>query len=63
VTDGESGSQKGCLYIKGHAEFAQKGTLNIAGNVKHGIKTGEYISIKNATVNVTSAAGDGINCG
>lgn len=63
LTDAASGSQKGCLYIKGHAEFAQKGTLNIAGNVKHGIKTGEYISIKNATVNVTSAAGDGINCG
>ena len=63
LTDAASGSQKGCIYIKGHAEFAQKGTLNVVGNVKHGIKTGEYISIKNATVNVTSAVGDGINCG
>ncbi len=63
LVDAASGSQKGCLYIKGHAEFAQKGTLNIVGNVKHGIKTGEYFTIKNATVNVTSAVGDGINCG
>ena len=63
LVDAVSGSQKGCLYIKGHGEFAQKGTLNIVGNVKHGIKTGEYFTIKNATVNVTSAVGDGINCG
>ena len=63
LVDAASGSQKGCLYIKGHAEFAQKGTLNVIGNVKHGIKTGEYFTIKNATINVTSAVGDGINCG
>ncbi len=63
LVDAVSGSQKGSLYIKGHAEFAQKGTLNVIGHVKHGIKTGEYITLKNATVNVTSAAGDGINCG
>ena len=62
LVDAASGSQKGCLYIKGHAEFAQKGTLNVIGNVKHGIKTGEYFTIKNATINVTSAVGDGINC-
>ena len=62
LTDAVGGSQKGCLYIKGHAEFAQKGTLNIVGNVKHGIKTGEYFSLKNATINVISAVGDGINC-
>ena len=62
LSDAASGSQKGCLYIKGHAEFAQKGTLNVVGNVKHGIKAGEYITLKNATINVTSAVGDGINC-
>ena len=62
LTDAANGSQKGCLYIKGHAEFAQKGTLNVVGNVKHGIKTGEYMTLKNATINVTSALGDGINC-
>lgn len=62
LTDAASGSQKGCLYIKGHAEFAQKGTLNIIGNVKHGIKTGEYFTLKNSTINITKAVGDGINC-
>ncbi|MCR4994681.1 MAG: carbohydrate-binding domain-containing protein [Bacteroidales bacterium] len=62
LVDAASGSQKGCLYVKGHAEFAQSGTLNVTGNVKHGIKAGEYISIKNATINVKSAVGDGLNC-
>lgn len=62
LTDAAGGSQNGCLYIKGHAEFAQKGTLNVVGNVKHGIKTGEYFTIKNSTINITSAVGDGISC-
>ena len=62
LRDASTGSQKGALYIKGHAEFKQKGTLNVYGNLKHGIKTGEYITIKNATINVLSSVGDGINC-
>ncbi|MBQ2189745.1 MAG: carbohydrate-binding domain-containing protein, partial [Paludibacteraceae bacterium] len=62
LRDASTGSQKGALYIKGHAEFAQKGTLNVYGNVKHGIKAGEYITVKNATINVLSSVGDGINC-
>jgi len=62
LVDAATGSQKGCLYVKGHAEFKQQGTLNVVGNVKHGIKAGEYISLKNATINVTSAVGDGISC-
>ncbi|MBP5388309.1 MAG: carbohydrate-binding domain-containing protein [Prevotella sp.] len=62
LTDAAGGSQKGCLYVKGHAEFAQKGTLNVVGNVKHGIKTGEYMTLKNATINIISAVGDGISC-
>ena len=62
LTDAASGSQKGCLYVKGHAEFKQYGTLNIVGKVNHGIKAGEYISVKNATINITSAVGDGISC-
>ena len=62
LTDAASGSQKGCLYVKGHAEFKQYGTLNVVGNLSHGIKAGEYITVKNATINVTSAVGDGISC-
>ncbi len=62
LTDAANGEQKGCLYVKGHAEFKQQGTLNIVGNTKHGIKAGEYITVKNATINITSAVGDGISC-
>ena len=62
LADAAGGSQKGCLYVKGHAEFKQQGTLIIVGNAKHGIKAGEYISLKNATINITSAVGDGISC-
>lgn len=62
LTDAASGSQKGCLYVKGHIEFAQYGTLNVVGNVNHAIKAGEYCTLKNATLNVTSALGDGISC-
>ena len=62
LVDAAGGSQKGCLYINGHAEFAQKGTLNVTGKVKHAIKTGDYCSLKNATINVLGAVGDGINC-
>lgn len=62
LTDAASGSQKGCLYVKGHIEFAQSGTLYVYGNTKHAIKAGEYVTIKNANINILSAAGDGLNC-
>lgn len=62
LTDYASGSQKGCLYVKGHAEFENSGTLNVVGNKKHGIKTGDYCEVNGPTINVTSAASDGINC-
>ena len=60
--DAASGSQKGCFYVKGHPEFQQSGTINIIGNKKHALKSGEYISWKQATLNVTAAQGDGISC-
>ena len=62
LVDAAGGAQKGCLYVKGHAEFAQAGTLNVTGNKNHGIKCGEYFTIQNSVINVLSAAGDGINC-
>ena len=62
LVDAASGSQKGCFYVKGHPEFSQSGTLNVIGNKKHAIKSGEYLSLKDATINVTSAQGDGISC-
>ena len=62
LVDCTSGSQKGAFYVKGHPEFSETGVLNVVGNLKHAIKSGEYIELKDATINVTSAAGDGINC-
>ena len=63
LVDAANGSQKGAFYVKGHPEFSGKGTLIVNGNVKHAIKSGEYMTVKDATIKVQSAAGDGINCG
>lgn len=63
LVDAANGSQKGAFYVKGHPEISGKGTLTVTGNVKHAIKSGEYMTLKDATLVVKSAAGDGINCG
>ena len=62
LTDGANGTQKACLYSKGQIQLQGNGTLNIIGKTKHGIKSGDYIAVKNLTLNITSAAGDGISC-
>ena len=62
LADGSDGSQKACIYSKGQLQLQGKGTLNVAGNTKHAIKSGDYITVKNLTLNITSAVGDGINC-
>lgn len=61
LTDG-AGSQKACLYVKGHAEFKGKGTLTVYGNYTHAIKSGDYMSVKNCAINILSAVKDGISC-
>lgn len=61
LTDG-NGSQKACIYSKGQLQIQGNGTLNVVGNLKHGIKSASYISIKNLTLNITKAVGDGISC-
>ena len=62
LVDCATGSQKGAFYVKGHPEFSKSGVLNVTGNLKHAIKAGEYIEVKDATIKVPYAAGDGINC-
>lgn len=62
LTDGASGSQKGCLVCRGHIELKGKGSLTVNGNASHAIYAKEYVEMKNCTVNVLSAQKDGINC-
>ena len=62
LTDGANGSQKACFYSKGQLQLQGNGTLTVVGKTKHGIKSGDYITLKNLTLNITSAVGDGISC-
>lgn len=64
LKDGSSSSDKGAFVVKGHAEFKGKGVLNVyaSGSDAHGIKSGEYMSVKNCTINVLSSVKDGIHC-
>ena len=65
LTDGtstETDAWKGALYCKGHIQFKGYGTLNVYGNYAHAIKAGEYIQVKNCTINVHSAIKDAVNC-
>ena len=61
LTDGANGNQKACFVLKGHAEFKGQGTLNVYGNAAHGIKTGDFMTMKNCTVNILKATKDGIH--
>ena len=62
LTDGTGGQQKAALYCKGHLELKGKGTLTVYGNTAHGIKSAEYMTMKNCTVNVLKAVKDGLSC-
>ena len=61
LADGQEGEQKAAIYCKGHLELKGKGTLNVSGNTAHAIKSGDYTSMKNCTVNILSAVKDGIS--
>ncbi|MBO4444372.1 MAG: carbohydrate-binding domain-containing protein [Bacteroidaceae bacterium] len=58
----ETLAQKAALYCKGHLELKGEGTLNVNGKYAHGIKSAEYMQLKNATVNIISAIQDGLSC-
>ena len=62
LADGAGGSQKGCLYVKGHTELKGRGVLNVYGKAAHGIFSKEYLTMRNCTVHVLEAVKDGVNC-
>ena len=62
LTDGANDTYNGCIHCKGHLKLKGKGTLNVIGNVKHGIYSKEYLEVKNLTLNVTAAEKDGMHC-
>ena len=64
LKDGTASTAKACLYCKGHLEMKGKGVLNIYayGSAAHGIKGGDYMEMKNCTVNILSATKDGVSC-
>ena len=62
LTDGTSGSQKGCIYSKGQLQLQGNGTLTVTGRTAHAIKCGDYVTVKNLTLTIASAVKDGISC-
>jgi uncharacterized membrane protein YphA (DoxX/SURF4 family) len=64
LKDGEASTAKGALYCKGHLELKGKGVLNVYayGSAAHGIKSGDYMEMKNCTVNILAATKDGVSC-
>lgn len=65
LADYAGGTQKACLYCKGHLEVEGGGTLNVTGNLTHAIKSKEYMQLKKSTgtVNILKAAGDAVHVG
>ena len=64
LTDGADTNEswKACVYSKGQIQLQGKGSLTVNGNTKHAIKSGDYISVKNLTLNLKASKGDGISC-
>ena len=65
LADAASGSQKACLYCKGHLEVEGAGSLSVSGNARHAIATKEYLQLKKSTGSITilKAASDAIHAG
>lgn len=61
LADGSANAEKAALLCEGAIEVYGNGTLNVAGNHKHGINSDAHIKIIAGTINVTSAVKDGIH--
>lgn len=65
LADFAGGEQKAALNCQGHLEISGGGSLSIAGNARHALRSNEYLLLKKSTgaLSVTAAASDGIHCG
>ena len=65
LADAAGGTQKAALNCQGHMEISGSGTLNIAGNANHALRSNEYLLLKKSAgaINITKAQADGIHCG
>ncbi|MBO7630339.1 MAG: carbohydrate-binding domain-containing protein, partial [Bacteroidales bacterium] len=62
LADNANNAQKGVLQSKGTLVFTGSGTLNVSSYAKHGIaSTKESITVQSGTINVLTAASDGIH--
>ena len=64
LSDCENGSQKACLYVKGHPELKGGGTLILQGNTRHAFASNEYTWIKKSAgrIEVNKAVSDAFHC-
>lgn len=65
LADAAEGEQKAAFNCQGHLEVSGSGSLSIAGNCRHALRTKEYLQLKSSTgaIAITAAAADGIHCG
>ncbi len=65
LADSAGGEQKAALNCQGHLEIAGGGTLSVAGNCRHALRSNEYLLLKKSlgALTITAAASDGIHCG
>lgn len=61
VDGGDATTHKAAFDSEGQIEFSGNGTLNVNGNVKHGIFSNDYIRILSGNIKVNNAVTDGLH--
>ena len=61
LSDAANGTHKACFFVKGHPEFSGTGTISLNGYTKHAFASDEYTELKECTLKVLSAEGDGMH--